>query len=642
MNYYLICPIGVIGGREDLLTYKSQDTLVSGAIVEIPFGKKTKQGVVISKTTEPSFETKSVEVVLEEVIPIHLIKLSQWISEYYSVRLTMVLHTVLPKGLGKKRRVKEAASSKTIRSSTSHELTEEQVKAVNSISTSHAITHLLHGITGSGKTRVYQELAKISLSENKSVLVLVPEISLTPQLASEFEQLYDHVLVLHSGLTEAKRHTNWQMLKDSDHPWVVVGPRSSLFSPLQNLGLIIVDECHEPSYQQDSQPKYSALRVARKLAELSGDAKLVLGSATPLVTDYFVATATNSPIVSITTPTNPRNTNVSIVDMRERDAFGTHPLFSKKLIQAMNKSIAQNEQILLFHNRRGTARMSLCSNCGWVSECINCHIPMRLHHDHGELRCHTCGHKETLPQTCPDCQSTDIDFKGYGSKRIESEIRKLYPDAKVARFDGDTPEKEQLHYRYQDLYDNKIQIIIGTQGIAKGLDLPNLNTVGIVQADSELFIPDFSSAERSFQLTTQVIGRAGRSGNESTVIIQTLNPDHPAIIHARNQDYKSFYEYEIEERAAEHMPPLTYLLHLSVGYASQKAAEKAAEIFKQQLRQNYKDVHVRGPSPAFHEHRGTLYYQQLIVSSARRANLVAIANQIPARWQFTLDPINLL
>lgn len=637
-----MCPIGTIAGKQDLLTYHSEEVIQIGSIAEVPFGRTKKQAVVTSVTTKPEFATKPIGIVLEEVVPQHLIALSSWISGYYAVRLTTVLQAVLPKGLGKKRRVKEDNSKKVTRSSTNHSLTAEQKAAIETIQSSENITHILHGVTGSGKTRVYQELAKKTLAEKKSVLVLVPEISLTPQLAAEFEQLHDHVLVLHSGLTEAKRHTNWQMLKDSQHPWVIVGPRSSLFSPLQNIGLIVIDECHEPSYSQDSQPKYSALRVARKLAELSGNAKLVLGSATPLVSDYFVASATNTPIIELNSPTNKRDTSVDVIDMRERDSFGTHPLFSKKLLDAMNKSIAQNEQILLFHNRRGTARMSLCSSCGWVAECPNCHLPLRLHHDRGELRCHTCGHSEQLPQLCPECKSTDIDFKGYGSKRIESEVRKLFPETEIARFDGDTPAEEQLHNRYQDLYDNKIQIIIGTQGIAKGLDLPNLNTVGIVQADSELFIPDYSSAERSFQLTTQVIGRAGRSGKPSSVIIQTLNPDHPAIIHGANQNYKAFYSYELEERKAEHMPPLTYLLQLTVGYASAKSAEEAARILKESLKKRHIDIHVRGPSPAFHEHRGTQYYQQLIVSSSKRSVLVEIAKNLSARWQFTLDPINLL
>jgi primosomal protein N' (replication factor Y) len=642
MNYYLICPIGTIAGKEDLLTYESSETLASGGVVEVPFGPKTKIGVVIGSAEKPKFATKPIGKLLSENVPSHLIGLAQWISQYYGARLTTVLQTVLPQGLGKTRRQKERSQNKTTRGSKEIPLNQEQSAAVTAIEGSNQITHLLHGVTGSGKTRVYQEVAKKTLASQKSVLVLVPEIALTPQLAAEFEQLHDNVLILHSGLTEAERHLNWQLLSTSNEPWIIVGPRSILFSPLKNIGLIIIDECHEPSYQQDSQPKYSALRVARKLAELSNNAKLILGSATPLVSDYFVAEATKTPIIRLTKPTNVRDTAVEIVDMRERDTFGTHALFSKRLIESMNQAINNNEQILLFHNRRGTARMSLCASCGWVAECPNCHIPMRLHHDHNQLRCHVCGHHEPVPQTCPTCKSPDIDFKGFGSKRIESEVKKLFPDSVVARFDSDTPEKEQLHHRYQDLYDNKIQIIIGTQGIAKGLDLPHLNTVGIIQADSELFIPDYSSSERSFQLTTQVIGRAGRTGAKSQVIIQTLNPDHPVIQYAKAQDYTGFYKYEVEERQAEHMPPHTYLLQLTTGYASAVAAENAALTLKKQIKATFNDVHVRGPSPAFHERRGSLFYQQLVVSSAKRSDLVAITKTLPQRWQFSLDPINLL
>jgi primosomal protein N' (replication factor Y) len=642
MNYYLVCPIGVIGGREDLLTYSSKNEVALGSVARIPFGKTNKLGVIVDTTTKPKFTTKEIGEALEEVVPRHLIDLAIWISEYYATRLSVVLQSILPKGLEKKRRHTESNFTKIERSQTLHKLTTDQKNAIEKIEKSNSITHLLHGITGSGKTRVYQELAKRILGEQKSVLVLVPEISLTPQLATEFEQLHDKVLVLHSGLTESQRHKNWQILNGTKEPWVVVGPRSSLFAPLENLGLIIVDECHEPSYTQDSQPKYSALRVARKLAELQEGTKLVLGSATPAIADYFIAQATKTPVISLSTTTNSRDTSIDIVDMREKDIFGTHPLFSKKLLEAMNNSIAQDEQILLFHNRRGTARMSLCGDCGWTAQCPTCHIPYRLHHDKNILKCHTCGLTQKPPQTCPDCKGPNIDFKGFGSKRVESEVTKLFPDSIVARFDGDTPENEQLHNRYQDLYDNNIQIIIGTQGIAKGLDLPYLNTVGIIQADSELFISDYSSSERSFQLTTQVIGRAGRGGHKSHVIIQTLNPDHPAIQFACEQNYKKFYEYEVNERSAEHMPPHTFLLQLTTGYASVSTAENAAQKLAKELKLKHRDIFVRGPSPAFHEHRGKQFYQQLIISASKRSILVEIAKNLPQRWQFTLDPINLL
>ena len=642
MNYYKVCPLGIIGGREDLLTYSHCDDLTAGTIIKIPFGKKTKLGVLISKTTKPSFYTKEIEAILEEVVPKHLIELAGWISQYYATRLSIVLQSILPKGLDKKRHIKEKITKKTSRESKVHELNADQKIAVDQILSSKKITHLLYGITGSGKTRVYQEVAKNILGQNRSVLILVPEIALTPQLAAEFQDLNDNVLIMHSGLTESQRHKNWQKLKGSNDPWVIVGPRSSLFSPIENFGLIVVDEFHEPSYSQDSQPKYSALRVARKLAELNNECKIILGSATPSVTDYYYATQTSAPIINLPKPTNNRNTSVEVVDMRLKDEFGTHPLFSRKLIEHMNNALAQNEQIMLFHNRRGTARMSLCDNCGWIAECPTCHIPLRLHHDFAQLRCHTCGWKSHLPKVCPECKSPNIEFKGFGSKRIETEIKKLYPDAVVARFDGDTPSDEQLHHKYQDLYDNKIDIIIGTQGIAKGLDLPHLTTVGIVHADSELFIPDFSSAERSFQLTTQVIGRAGRTGRKSAVIIQTLNPDHPAIIYSSKQDFVGFYNFEVKERTAEHMPPKTFLLQLHTGYASVKSAENAALKLVGEIKKQNMGLLVRGPSPAFHEHRGKLYYQQLIVYSSDRSKLVEIARNLPARWQFTLDPTNLL
>lgn len=642
MYYYHVCPIGVIGGREDLLTYSAETKQQPGAIVAIPFGTRKKLGVIMKSVQKPAFKTKLIENTLEETVPQHLIELAVWMSDFYATRLSVVLQTILPKGLGKKRRTPPAPATAARRTAAQHPLTPSQKAAVDSITASKDITHILHGVTGSGKTRVYQELVTKRLASGKSSLILVPEIALTPQLAAEFQPLHNNVIVLHSGLTEAQRHLYWQKLSTSHEPWVVIGPRSALFSPLKKLGLIIVDECHEPSYTQDSQPKYSALRVARKLAELSGSAQLILGSATPLIADYYFASLTNTPIIQLPTPTKVRSTTIDIVDMKDRSTFGNHAIFSRLLLEKMNNSIVQNEQILLFHNRRGTARMSLCGRCGWVAECGNCHLPMRLHHDQAELRCHVCGKKEQLPQLCPGCGAPDIDFKGYGSKRIEAEIKKIFPEANVARFDSDTAEKEQLQHRYQDLYDNKIQIIIGTQGLAKGLDLPHLNTVGIVQADSELFIPDFSSSERSFQLTTQVIGRAGRTGAKSSVVIQTLNPENPALRLAAQQDYDSFYTYELSERSAEHMPPHTHLLHLTVGYASSGAAQRAAEQLKQSIARSHPDVHVRGPSPAFHEHHGTQYYQQLVLSSSKRSTLVLIAKNIPQRWQFTLDPLNLL
>lgn len=643
MHYYHISPIGVIGGKHDILTYSSDQMFAVGELVSIPFGKQTKNGVVIAQTQKPTFATKPIAASLNQIVAQPLIDLSQWMSEYYAVRLATVLQTVLPSGIDKKRHNKKREEEQlVVRDDTVHALNSEQRAAVEKITQSKNITHLLHGVTGSGKTRVYQELIKQQLLKNKSTIVLVPEISLTPQLSAEFQSLHKNVLVLHSKLTQAERHLYWQQLNNSNEPWIIVGPRSALFSPLKEVGLIIIDECHEPSYQQDAQPKYSALRVAKKLAQLHSNATLVLGSATPDITDYYYASQTNTPIITLNQPTKKRDTSIEVVDQTDRATFGSHPIFSNRLLELMNKSIVQNEQILLFHNRRGTARMTLCADCGWTAQCPHCHLPMRLHQDTNRLQCHVCGLITPPPKSCPECNSVHINFQGFGSKRIETEVKKLFPKAIVARFDSDTKPEEQLHNKYQQLYSGAIQIIVGTQGIAKGLDLPRLSTVGIVQADSELFIPDFSSSERSFQLTTQVIGRAGRTGRQSNVIIQTLNSHHPAIQHAIKQDYCSFYKYELTERQAEHMPPFTHLLHATVGYAKKSAAKNEAIKMRDHITKKYSGVHVRGPSPAFHEHKGTKFYQQLIITSHKRSHLVKIAQSLPARWQYTLDPANLL
>lgn len=644
MKYYLVCPVGVIAGKEDLLTYSSNNAYKLGSVVKIPFGKSTKFGVVVSTTSKPMFATKPItESVNDAYLPEHLLELASWISQYYATRLAFVLQTMLPTGLSKKRREFTKTDVGTIRSSAMPRLTKDQESILKNIRSSSETTHLVHGVTGSGKTRIYQELARDTLAKLQSVIILVPEIALTPQLSAEFEQLHGNVMVLHSRLTEAQRHINWQTLLESKEPWILVGPRSTLFSPIKNLGLIVVDEAHEPSYQQDSQPQYNALRVARKLADLTkNNTRLILGSATPLVADYYYATSKSTPIHRLSKQTKKKDTSVEIIDITDRTNFGTSMMFSNKLIDAMNTAVAQNEQILLFHNRRGTARMCLCSNCGWSAQCPNCHVPLRLHQDNNNLLCHLCGLQSKLPKTCPECSGVNIDFKGFGSKKIETEVQKLYPKLNVARFDSDTELGLQLHNRYQDLYDNKIQIIVGTQGIAKGLDLPNLSTVGVIQADTELFIPDFSSPERAFQLITQVIGRAGRQGQASKVVIQTLNPEHPVIKFGSKQDYDGFYNYELAERKSEYMPPFVFILQLTVGYTSTASAKSEASSLAQKIRKDYPRISVRGPAPAFHEHKGSKYFQQLIVASPQRSNLVEIANKLPSRWRFTLDPINLL
>lgn len=641
MNYLLICPVGVIGGSEEYLTYHSIDPVTPGSIVSIPFGKRKVLGVVLQATSAPQFKTRAISKNENIKFPLLLLSLAQWMGSYYGVRVSFVLQTMLPTGLTKKRHSTLPTNPIPDREIIIPQLSTDQAVALKKIQHSDSVTHLLHGVTGSGKTRIYQELTRDALSHNKSVLILVPEISLTPQLAAEFKHLQKTVYVIHSGLTEAERHLLWLQISNEREPIIIIGPRSALFTPVESIGLIVIDECHEPSYIQDNQPKYSALRVARKLAGLH-NAKLILGSATPLVSDYYTAIHTKTPIISLPKPISASNVAVEVVDMRQRETFGPHPIFSRTLIHALQQTLESGKQALLFHNRRGSARMVLCSNCGWVAECPNCYIPLKLHHDTHNLRCHICNISQPLPSVCPDCKNPDIIFNGFGSKRIEQEAQKLFPSASIARFDSDTPKQDQLVHRYQELYSGNISIIIGTQGLAKGLDLPNLDTVGIVQADTELFIPDFSSTERSFQLTAQVVGRVGRQGQKSRVIIQTFNPSHPSIEYGISQNYQSFYKTELKERELAHITPFTFMCHLVIGYATINAAQNAARLMKIQLNRSNPKVHVRGPSASFHEHKGRLFYQQLVLTSQTRSPLVEICRNLPPRWQFTLDPLNLL
>lgn len=638
--YYLVCPIGTIAGKEDFLTYSSDKKLAKGAIVSIPFGTKNKIGVVWGAAKKPAFKTKPVTEIFNDTIPTQLLELAEWISEYYAARLAIVLQTILPRGIEKNRRGE--FSPQEIKSSINkHSPNPEQQRAIKTILESKQVTHLLHGVTGSGKTLVYRELAQKSISEGKSVIVLVPEIALTPQLASNFVGVSENVLILHSQLSESQRHQAWQKVNSSKEPWMVIGPRSALFSPLMDVGLIVVDECQEPSYVQDSTPKYSALRVARYLAKIHR-AKLVLGSATPSVADYFLAKKTDAPIIEMSKPTKKYARKIKVVDLKKKVNFAKSHYLSNDLIDSVTKALKNSQQSLLFHNRRATARVALCTNCGWSAECQSCQIPMRLHHDKHILKCHVCGTTGPIPNACPSCSQPDIEFRGFGSKRIEQEVAKLFPQASVARFDSDTNEKEQIHHRYNELVNGEIDIIIGTQGLAKGLDLPKLSTIGVVSSDTELYVPDFSSHERTFQLISQVLGRAGRLGQESEVFIQTLNPENFVIETAKNQNYEAFYNSEIAQRELGHLPPFTFLLQLQIGYKNQATAEKHCRDLKVSLKAKYPKITVYEPVPAFHAFRAGKHFMQLVVTSQSRKVLVEIAKDLPQNWQFTLDPINLL
>jgi primosomal protein N' (replication factor Y) len=646
MHYFEVAPIRIIRAGSSTFTYSSDRALKVGHIVTIEVGKKELIGVIMAKVSQPDYTTKAIVSVVEETpLPTALIKLALWISDYYHTPLATVFQTILPRGVDKKRRSQAGQKHSSIRNRTKIVFNKDQLKALKEINDSDQGTIILQGITGSGKTEIYKQLARDSIASDKSVIMLVPEISLTSQLISEFATDFPDMIVTHSHMTEAQRHIAWKEALESATPRVVIGPRSALFLPVKNLGVILIDESHEPSYKQEQSPRYSALRAASVLGKLS-DAKVILGSATPSVADRYLAEVTGRPVVRLDklARTSAKTASVELVDMTKRSGFKHHRFISDKLIESIDKNLETGKQTLIFHNRRGSASTTLCENCGWTAMCPNCFVPLILHSDSFQLSCHICGYHEKVPTKCPVCQSTDIIHKGIGTKLIESELRKLFPKANIARFDSDNKTDETVNHLYEDLYKGVIDIAIGTQVVAKGLDLPKLRTVGVIQADSGLALPDFASSERAFQLLAQVIGRVGRDEHASEVVVQSYQPTHPVIQYGLSQDYESFYSYILEEREKAYFPPFTYLLKLTTIYKTERSAIQSAQNLAKTLRKDiHPDVHILGPTPAFYERGRDSYHWQLVLKSPKREYLIKALDLVPpTHWQSELDPSSLL
>lgn len=650
MQYYEVAPTKIIRSGVNFFTYESENSLSAGQLVTIPVGKQTLQGVVLRRATKPTYETKAIVSIIEEIpLPSALVELSLWLSDYYRTPLATVLQAVLPRGLTVKRRATSGTPDLvSVRDRTQIVLNDEQRRAVDEILKLTPVngSAILRGVTGSGKTEVYKTLARHAISEGKSAIILVPEISLTSQIVDEFSHEFPGSIVTHSHMTEAERHRAWKESLTSNEPRIVIGPRSALFMPVPNLGLIVVDEAHEPSYKQEQAPRYSALRAATMLGR-GANARVVFGSATPLVADTYAALQHGSPVIVIDKPARAKRTKSTViaVDMKKRDNFKKHRFFSNALIEQIEHNVASGKQTLIFHNRRGSASTTLCESCGWTAECPRCFVPLVLHADTFSLSCHICSHTAKVPLNCPVCHAAGIIHKGIGTKLIESELQRLFPKAKIARFDSDNKNDQTVAGRYAELYSGEIDIAIGTQVVAKGLDLPNLHTVGVVQADSGLALPDFAASERAFQLLAQVVGRVGRDERETVVIVQSYQPTHPVIQFGLAQNYEGFYEFTLSERQKAGFPPFRYLLQLTDVYKSEDAAIRNAKNLARQLRTDLVpgSVEILGPTPAFYERQHDTYRWQLTLKSAKRGALVdALAFLPTTHWQSELDPTSLL
>ena len=436
-----------------------------------------------------------------------------------------------------------------------------QRETIDKILVSHVKKHLIHGVTGSGKTEVYMKIIESFIKENKSVVYLIPEISLTPRFQKRFGE---RIAIIHSRLTYRKRMDEWLKIYN-DECDIVIGPRSALFTPLKNLGLVIIDESHEDSYKSSSSPKYDTIEVCEKLTDIAG-VKLVLGTATPLAGMYLKAIRNEYELHNMPERiSSSKMPQIKVVDMRNELSSGNAGVFSLELKEALLAAFKRNEQSILFLNRRGYSSFVSCRNCGYVVKCDNCDVSMTYHSRKGYLICHYCGSTKKIEHNCPQCDSNYFKSFGIGTERIEEDVKKLIPEARVRRMDFDTVNNiEDYNDVYNEFRDRKIDILVGTQMLAKGLHFPHVTVVGVVSADLTINLPFYNSNEKSYQLLTQVSGRAGRGDKEGNVFIQTYEPENYSIVDSKNNDYISFVKKELYLRKEFRYPPYIDIMTVTV------------------------------------------------------------------------------
>ena len=511
--------------------------------------------------------------------------------------------------------------------STALELNSDQKQAleivIQSVKSRDSRPILLHGITGSGKTEVYLQAIALCLSQGLSALVLVPEISLTPQTVEHFKMRFqaDLIAVLHSHLSAGERHDEWHKL-NSGRARVAIGARSAVFAPVQRLGLIVVDEEHETSYKQEEAPRYHARDLAVVRAQLDQCA-ILLGSATPSLESYQNAKTGKYRLVQLNSRVDDRQLPlIRVIDMRQEYLKQKHvPLISGSLANAIETRLAKKEQTILFLNRRGFATSLICNQCGFVCECPNCSVALTFHQGENRLKCHLCGHIALAPRKCPKCSDSSIRYAGYGTEKVESAVQKIFPSATVARMDADSmTRKDAYRTILQAFRTGKIDILVGTQMIAKGLDFPNVTLVGIINADVGLHMPDFRAGERTFQLLTQVAGRAGRGDMAGEVYVQSSTPFSPSIQFARHHNFEGFWEQEIDFRERCDYPPFLHLLMVHIRSEHQRRAEFTAETIHRRLSEKLDQgvtLHPVVPAP-IERSKGYYRYQILLRTKSIR------------------------
>lgn len=657
----------------DSLTYEAPEelagVLLRGQAVEVPLGKRKAQGVLLGTTElKPNgFEIKKISGINSEYAPLpeKFLEWLEWIAKYYQYPIGQVTSLAFPplKRQEKARKSNRPPVVPELPQQLALDLTEEQQQVCSAIEKEKGFsTHLLFGVTGSGKTEVYLQLLEKILKQGKSGLVLVPEISLTPQLIHRFAARFgDQIAVLHSQLTDRERTNQWWQVVDGEKK-ILIGARSALFCPIPDLGLIIVDEEHEPSFKQDEKLKYHGRDAAVMMGKMM-DCPVILGSATPSLESWKNAQEGRYTVHHMRKRVQDRSLpQVEIVDMRlmEKDDFRPEWL-SPQLMKAMEETLARKEQVALFLNRRGSAQVVLCRACGYAEECPNCDISLTLH-GKSHLVCHYCDYHQSFRFQCPSCKEGELSAIGLGTELLQEEIQKLFPEAKIARADRDEIQtRTDLEELVHNMESGETDILIGTQMIAKGLDFPKLTLVGLVLADIGFNLPDFRATERAFQLMTQVSGRAGRHVKPGEapgrVFIQTYNTDHPALLFAQKNDFEGFAQTELATRTVLNYPPFGRLISYRIQGTQLARVQETARLLAQRAlllkerQPSYQSIEVLGPAEApIARLRGQYRYQLLLKSTSPQVlgafsrTLIGDQEWLETGTRITIDvdPVNLL
>lgn len=630
--------------------------VVPGSRVSVPFGRRTTYGFVMSLTTdEPGVETKPISSAGDEPLLLpYQISLARLVADHYWLPVIECIRAMLPprvRGTGtagsdassRQRRHTRLLELATVPQEIARpvSLTEEQLSALSTIEANDAT--LLHGVIASGKTEVYLAAAERTLAQGLRVLLLVPEISLTPQLVQRVRaRLPAPLAILHSQLTELERAQQWWRVRRGGAE-VVLGSRSAVFAPIPRLGLICLDEEGSTAYKQDRTPRYETGWVARHLAQLTG-ARFVAGSATPSVATYHEATSGEIGLARLTKRVHGQRAEVELIDMRDEAAKGNRQPLSRRLFDAVSRTLQNEEQTILYLNRRGLSTFVMCRDCGRSVQCLGCSVALVQHAEIDGLVCHYCGYSRAMPSVCDYCGSRNIRALGMGTQRLEGLVKKIWPQARVLRLDSDVARGPDAYFHVWETFsERRADILVGTQLVARGLDLPAVTCVGVVDADLPLHFPDYRSAENTFALVAQVAGRAGRDVRPSRVVVQTSNPEHYALRCAAAGDYEGFYNAELPMRKAFSFPPYAQLAVLTRtdredAKAAAAAREAAESLATGLLREGIDGIRVMGPAPAFiHRLRGEYRWQVTLKGDGlERARHLAPRGKT---WSYDVDPV---